>query len=477
MFPNRKTEAVITRYATPEMVETFSPERRIRLWRELWLAQAEAQHELGFPITKTQLAEMRKHVHNINWDVADRREKEVRHEVMAHVYAYGIQCKKAAGIIHLGGTSSYVMDNADLIMIRDGLKLIAAKLASAIDRFGAFAERERSTATTAFTHFQPAQPTTVGKRACLWLQNFVMDLTRLELEQGDLRFHGCKGATGTQDSYLKLFNGDRAKVMVFERLVTRKMGFEKTYEVTGQTYPRKVDTQVIGVLAGICESAAKFANDMRLLQALHEVAEPMEEGQIGSSAMPYKHNPMRAERIVSLCRYVMNLLHNCYDTAASQWFERTLDDSANRRFVIPQAFLITDGVLELVIDIVLGLRVRHEVIEQNLSRELPFLQTEEILMAAVREGGDRQQLHEKIRKHSKEVIKLVREKGMPNDLLARLRKDPAFKNVPPKLIVKADPARLTGLATQQVETFLKETIEPIRKKYRTQIKILPDIRV
>ncbi len=472
-----RSDVVATRYASPEMVEIFSPERRIRLWRELWLALAEAQHELGLPITKVQIAQLKKFVHKINWDVAERREREMRHEVMAHVYAYGLQCKKAAGIIHLGCTSSYVMDNADLIMMRDGMHLIAAKLASAVDRLAGFAERERFTATTAYTHFQPAQPTTVGKRACLWMQNFIMDLSHLEFELEHLKFHGCKGATGTEDSYLKLFDGDRAKVQVLERLVTRKMGFEKIYPVTGQTYPRKVDTHVIGVLAGIGESASKFANDLRLLQALHEVMEPMEETQIGSSAMPYKHNPMRSERIVSLSRYVMNLVKNCFETASSQWFERTLDDSANRRLTIPQAFLITDGILDLVVDIALGLRVQHAVIEQNLSRELPFLQTEEILMAAVREGGDRQQLHEKIRKHAKEVTKLIREKGMGNDLLARLRKDPAFRKIPPRLLVRADPKRLTGLATEQVEDFLRDAVEPIRRKYRAQMKAQPQVRV
>ncbi|MFH1017971.1 MAG: adenylosuccinate lyase [Pseudomonadota bacterium] len=472
-----RSDVVASRYASSQMVEVFSPERRIRLWRELWLAIAEAQHELGLPISKAQIAELQKYVHKINWDVAERREREMRHEVMAHVYAYGLQCKKAAGIIHLGCTSSYVMDNADLIMIKDGLHLIVGKLASAIDRLGSFAERERSTVTTAYTHFQPAQPTTVGRRGCIWLANLVMDLSRLEFELANLKFHGCKGATGTEDSYLKLFEGDRAKVRLLEKLVTRKMGFDDIYPVTGQTYPRKVDTHVVGVLAGICESAAKFATDVRLLQALHEVSEPMEETQIGSSAMPYKHNPMRTERIVSLARYVMNLLKNCYDTASNQWFERTLDDSANRRLTIPQAFLITDGILDLTVDVVLGLRVRHAVIEQNLSRELPFLQTEEILMAAAREGGDRQQLHERIRKHAKEVIKLVREKGQANDLLARLRKDPAFRSVPPKLLVRTDPKRLTGLATEQVEDFLRDTIEPIRRKYRTQLKNQPQIRV
>jgi adenylosuccinate lyase len=369
------------------------------------------------------------------------------------------------------------MDNADLIMMREGLEVIVQKLAAAIDRLSSFAEKEKETVTLAYTHFQPAQPTTMGKRACLWLQDFILDLEHLEFELSHLRFHGCKGATGTQDSFMKLFEEDKKKVEMLDKLVTKKMGFESSYPVTGQTYPRKVDTRVVEVLAGICESASKFANDIRLLQAMFEVEEPREESQIGSSAMPYKHNPMRSERISSLSRYVINLLKNCFDTASNQWFERTLDDSANRRLTVPQAFIITDAVLGLVINVAGGMQIRHAVVEQNLNRELPFLQTEEILMAAAVEGEDRQELHEIIRKYSWEVAKQVREKGGQNDLLARLRKDPAFSKVPPKLIVKADPMRLVGLAVDQVESFLKNTVDPIRRRYKSASKIRPQIRV
>jgi adenylosuccinate lyase len=475
--PQGITDIIVSRYASPEIVNVFTPERRIRLWRELWIILAEAERHLGLPVTKDQIDQLKRHRDDIQWDLVAKKEREIRHEVMAHVYAYGIQCKKAAGIIHLGATSAYVMDNADIIMMRDGLRIIAEKVAIAIDRLGAFAEREAKTATLAFTHFQPAQPTTVGKRACLWIQDLSMDLDRMEYELNHLRVLGCKGATGTQDSFLKLFGGDRKRVVELDRLVTQKMGFEKSYSVTGQTYPRKVDTRIVGALAAVCESAGKFANDIRLLQALFEIDEPREEQQVGSSAMAYKHNPMRSERINALARYVINSLHNCFDTATGQWFERTLDDSANRRIVIPQAFLVTDAVLNLLINVASGMKVRHAVIAQNLSREMPFLQTEEILMAAAKEGGDRQQLHERIRKHSFEVVKNVREKGAPNDLLARLRKDPAFAKVSPKLIVKADPMRLIGLADQQVDSFLKEAVVPVRKKYKNALKFKPLIRV
>ncbi len=472
-----KTDVVVARYASPEMADIFTPQRRIELWRELWIALADAERELGLPIDKSQIAELKKFKEKINWDVAERREKETRHDVMSHVYAYGQQAKKAAGIIHLGATSAYVTDNADLILMREALELILGKLATAIDRLASFAEDEKETATVAFTHFQPAQPTTVGKRASLWIQDFAMDLSRLEFELKELRFHGVKGATGTQDSFLKLFEGNKKKVLDLDRLVTKRMGFDSSYRVTGQTYPRKVDTKIVTLLANICESASKFATDLRLLQALREVEEPHEADQVGSSAMPYKLNPMRSERVCALSRYVMNLVGNTYGTASSQWFERTLDDSANRRLVIPHSFLATDGVLNLVINITSGLKVNHEVIRQNLDRELPFLQTEEVLMAAVRAGGDRQQLHKRIQQHSREVVKAIREKGAANDLLSRLRKDAAFSKVPPKMIVRADPSQFVGLAPEQTEAFLKEVVEPIRSKYRTRLRQKPEIRV
>ncbi len=470
-------DVAVKRYASTEMVQIFSQERRIRLWRDLWIALAEGEHELGLPITAAQIAELKKYRNKINWEVAEKRETEVRHDVMAHVYAFGAQCPKAAGIIHLGATSAFVTDNSELIQMRDGLDLLGRKLAAAIDRLASFAEKWKEEATVAFTHFQAAQPTTVGKRACLWLQNFVLDLSQLEFERKELRFLGLKGATGTQDSFYKLFDRDKKKVRDLDRRVSKKMGFEHCFLVTGQTYPRKLDSRILSVLASIAESASKFANDVRLLQAIHEVAEPREDRQVGSSSMPYKQNPMRCERIAALARYVINLLGNCFQTASSQWFERTLDDSANRRLVIPQAFLFCDAVLDLVINVAGGLRVREEVIRQHLDQELPFFQTEEVLMASVRAGGDRQKLHQVIAKHSKEVVKNIREKGGANDLLARLRKDPAFSEVPPKLLIRTEASRFVGLAPEQVDEFLEKVVVPVRKRYKKDLKLTPKIRV
>lgn len=470
-------DVVIDRYASEEMLSNFSQEGRIVLWRELWIALAEAQKELGLPITKAQIDELKSAKGKINWDLARKIESEIRHDVMAHVKTYASICPKAAGIIHLGATSAFVTDNADLILMRNGLKIIEKKLAVVIDRLAAFAEREKDVATLGLTHFQPAQPTTVGKRACLWADAFVMDLELLSFEASGLKFHGVKGTTGTQDSFLKLFGGDSDKVKKLDELVTKKMGFEVSFPVTGQTYPRKVDTRMVFVLSSIAESASKFATDLRLLQAIHEFSEPIEEKQVGSSAMPYKQNPMRSERINALSRYVMSLLNNCLSTAANQWFERTLDDSANRRLVIPQAFLITDAVLDLCINVASGMKTHHAVVEQNLMKELPFLQTEEILMSAVKEGGDRQELHEKIREHSRSVIKNVREKGKANDLMERLREDALFGKVPPKLMIKADPARLTGMSSGQVVDYVKGVINPIRRKYKSDLDLRPKIKV
>ncbi|MFH1262520.1 MAG: adenylosuccinate lyase [Pseudomonadota bacterium] len=477
MSSRDQADILVQRYASPEMVELFSRERRILLWRDLWIALAEAERELGVPITKLQIDELKKKRERIDWVAAERREREVRHDVMAHVYAYGLECPKAAGIIHLGATSAYVTDNADLVLIREGLRIIAGKLAAAIDRLAAFAAKERDLVTVAFTHFQAAQPTTVGRRACIWLQNLAMDLDLLEFEMAELCFHGVKGATGTQDSFLKLFDGDKKKVLELDRKVTAKMGFTRSFSVTGQIYPRKTDTRIVSALAMICESASKFASDLRLLQGLHEIEEPREEGQIGSSAMPYKQNPMRCERISSLARYVMNLVGNCYATGANQWLERSLDDSANRRLVLPHAFLVTDAVLDLLINVATGMRVHDGVIRKHMEEELPFFQTEEILMAAVRAGGDRQIIHERIQAHAKQAIKQIREKGAPNDLLARLRRDPAFRKVPPKLLVRADSARLVGTSQEQVDAFLEEKVEPIRRRYRTAVRHRPTIRV
>ncbi len=477
MASHLQPDVVLERYASPEMTAIFSRERRIQLWRQLWVALAQAEGELGLSISKAQINELKQYRNKINWEVASKEEAEIRHDVMAHVRAFAKQCPKAAPIIHLGATSAYVTDNADLIVMREGLELILGKLAAVIDRLARFAEREKNTATVAYTHFQAAQPTTVGKRACIWVQNFVLDLFQLEFEVKGLCFHGVKGATGSQDSFLKLFDGDKEKVKKLDELVTRKMGFEKSYLVTGQTYPRKIDTRIVCLLALICESASKFSNDLRLLQALHQIAEPREGEQVGSSAMPYKQNPMRSERVTALSRYVINLVGNCFATGANQWFERTLDDSANRRLVIPHAFLLTDAVLDLGNNVATGLKVRHAVIAKHLEREMPFLQTEEILMAAVRTGGDRQVLHEKIRKHAEEVFKVVHEKEGANDLLARLRRDPAFKQVPPKLLVRTDPSRLVGMSPEQVEVFLEEVVAPIRKTYKSQIRHRPKIRV
>lgn len=477
MAPNAQIDVLVKRYASPEMVELFSQSKKFTLWRELWIALAEGEKELGVPISPAQIAELKKYRAKINIDVAERREKETRHDVMAHVYAYGVQCPKAARIIHLGATSSYVTDNADLLILRDGMEIIGGKLAAAIDRLGAFSKRTRDIPTVAFTHFQTAQPTTVGRRSCIWLQNFVMDLSLYEFEKKELAFQGVKGATGTQESFLKLLGGDKKKVMQLDRLVTKKMGFKKSFPVTGQIYPRKTDTRVVSFLASICESASKFATDIRLLQGLHEVEEPHEEDQIGSSAMPYKQNPMRSERICSLARYVMNLVGNCYNTASNQWLERSLDDSANRRLVLTHAFVVTDAVLDLVINVATGLKVREAVIRKHLDEELPFFQTEEVLMAAVCAGGDRQRLHEKIRKHSKEAVREMREKGSGNDLLHRLRKDPAFKDVPPKTLLRTDPIRLVGTSPEQVDGFLRDVVEPIRKRYKSAIRHRPKIRV
>ncbi len=475
MEPN--IDVIIKRYASAEMAEIFSQQKRVALWRELWIALAEAEQELGLPIKKTQIDQLKKFRDNINWKVAEKNEAKFRHDVMAHVHAYGEQCPKAAGIIHLGATSAYVTDNADLIVMKEGLKLVAGKLATVIDRLGVMAKKTKAIPTLAYTHFQTAQPTTVGKRTCLWLQNFLMDLEQVEFELEQMMFLGVKGTTGTQDSFIKLFEGDKKKVKALDKKVTKKMGFKKAFIATGQTYPRKVDSRVLSALASIAESGSKLANDLRLLQALHEMEEPIESDQIGSSAMPYKRNPMRSERITSLSRYVMNLVHNARETSANHWFERTLDDSANRRIIIPHAFLLIDGVLDLLINVTTNLKVHEGVIEQRLNQELPFVQTEEIMMAAVKCGGNRQDMHESIREHSFEVIKNIREKGMQNDLLARLRDDKAFADVPPKLLVKADAARLTGMSEDQVDEMLKTYLPPIRRKYSKYLKAKPKIRV
>ena len=397
------------RYASKEMQYIFSPDMKFTTWRKLWIALAETEMELGLPITQEQIDEMKNHVSDINYDVAQAREKEVRHDVMSHVYAYGVQCPKAKGIIHLGATSCYVGDNTDIIIMNEALKLVKKKLVNVIAELAKFAKENKALPTLAFTHFQPAQPTTLGKRATLWLNEFVMDLEDLEYVQSTLKLLGSKGTTGTQASFLELFEGDQEKVDQLDPMIARKMGFQACYPVSGQTYSRKVDTRVVNVLAGIAASAHKFSNDIRLLQHLKEVEEPFEKSQIGSSAMAYKRNPMRSERIASLSRYVMIDALNPAITSATQWFERTLDDSANKRLSIPEGFLAIDGILDLYLNVVDGLVVYPKVIESRLMSELPFMATENIMMDAVKAGGDRQELHERIRVHSMAAGKVVKE--------------------------------------------------------------------
>ncbi|MGI6005410.1 MAG: adenylosuccinate lyase [Christensenellales bacterium] len=449
-----------SRYASREMLEIFSEDTKFRTWRKLWIALAETQMELGLPIAKEQIDELKAHQDDINYDVAQEREREVRHDVMSHVYAYGMQCPGAAGIIHLGATSCYVGDNTDIIQMRDGLLQIKRLLVSAIDALAKFADAYKDQGTLAFTHFQAAQPTTVGKRAALWINDLLMDLELLDFTLSGLKLLGCKGTTGTCASFLELFGGDHEKVLELERRIVRKMGFSEAVPVSGQTYSRKVDYQVLSLLSGIAQSAAKFSNDIRLLSHLKEVDEPFSDGQIGSSAMAYKRNPMRSERIASLARYVITGALNPAITAATQWFERTLDDSANRRISIPQAFLATDAILQLVINIAGGMRVYPKVIEKHLNEELPFMATEAILMRGVQKGGDRQQLHEAIRRHSVATAEKIKLHGGENDLLERIADDPLFDLTAEELegILQYD--KYTGRAKEQTDEFLSG---PVRK--------------
>ena len=454
---------LIARYASREMSRLWGPQRKFRTWRRLWVALAEAQAELGLPIRQEQIAELRAHVDDVDLELAARYERQLRHDVMAHVHAYGDACPTARGIIHWGATSCFVTDNTDLLLMRESLAMVRDRLSRVIDRLAAFADEHRSLACLGFTHFQSAQPTTVGKRACLWLYDLVQDLAEVEARIAGLKARGVKGTTGTQASFLELFEGDHAKVRQLDELVSRKIGFDSSYPVTGQTYSRKVDSQVLATLSGIAQSAHKAATDLRLLQSMKEVEEPFEEQQIGSSAMAYKRNPMRAERICGLARFVISLESSAAQTVATQWFERTLDDSANRRLTLPQAFLATDAVLLLYQNIASGLVVYPRVIAQHLEAELPFMATENILMAAVAHGGDRQELHERIRRHSLAAASVVKQQGGGNDLIERLRKDPAFAGV--DLNSALDPAQFIGRAPEQVDEFLAEVIEPIRKKY------------
>lgn len=460
---------LISRYASAEMSRLWGPMRKFRTWRRLWVALAEAQAELGLPIRQEQLAELRAHVDDVDLEVAARYERQLRHDVMAHVHAYGDLCPMARGILHWGATSCYVTDNTDLLLMRESLAMVGNRLARVVDRLANFAEKYGSLACLGFTHFQPAQPTTVGKRACLWLYDLVQDLAEIEARIAGLKARGVKGTTGTQASFLELFGGDHAKVRQLDELVSRKIGFDATYPVTGQTYSRKVDSQVLAVLSGIAQSAHKAATDLRLLQSMKEIEEPFEEQQIGSSAMAYKRNPMRAERMCGLARFVMSLESSAAQTLATQWFERTLDDSANRRLTLPQAFLAIDAILILYQNIASGLVVYPRVIAHHLEAELPFMATENILMAAVAQGGDRQELHERIRRHSLAASAVVKQQGGQNDLLDRLKRDPAFAGA--DLQSALDPARFVGRAPEQVDEFLNEVVAPIRAKYAN---VLPD---
>ena len=445
-------------------------------WRRLWICLAESEKELGLPITDEQIEELKAHKDDINYEVAQQREKECRHDVMSHVYAYGVQCPKAKGIIHLGATSCYVGDNTDLIIMRKGLLLLRDKLVTAIRLLADFARKYKATPTLAFTHFQPAQPTTVGKRATLWIHDLCMDLEELEFVLEHLKMLGSKGTTGTQASFMELFDGDINKVRKADQMIAEKMGFSAVYPVSGQTYSRKVDSRVLNALSAIAQSAHKFSNDIRLLQHLKEVEEPFEKGQIGSSAMAYKRNPMRSERIASLSRYVLTDTLNPAITAATQWFERTLDDSANKRISVAEAFLATDAILNLVINVSDGLVVYEKVIHRRLLEELPFMATENILMDAVKLGGDRQELHEKIRVHSMAAARQVKEFGKPNDLLHRIAEDPAFGMQYEDLVQLMEPKNFTGAATAQTEAFLTDVVQPILQTHQS-VSALPEINV
>ena len=465
------------RYASREMQYIFSPSMKFKTWRRLWIALAETEKELGLPITQEQIDELKAHAEDINFEVAKERERQVRHDVMSHVYAYGVQCPKAKGIIHLGATSCYVGDNTDLILMTEALKLIRKKLLNVLAKLAEFAKEYKELPTLAFTHFQPAQPTTVGKRATLWMQEFLLDLEDLDHVLNGMKLLGSKGTTGTQASFLELFEGRQDLVDKVDAMIAEKMGFSACYPVSGQTYSRKVDTRVANILAGIAASAHKFSNDIRLLQHLKEVEEPFEKDQIGSSAMAYKRNPMRSERIASLSRYVMVDALNPAITSAVQWFERTLDDSANKRLSIPEGFLAVDGILDLCLNVADGLVVYPKVIQKRLMSELPFMATENILMDAVKAGGDRQELHERIRELSMEAAKHVKAEGKENNLLELIAADPAFNLTLEELQNTMDPARYVGCAPHQVDVFLEQTVNLLLKENQESLGLTADIHV
>ncbi len=474
---NRYTSPLTGRYASKEMQYIFSQDNKFRTWRKLWIALAETEHELGLNITTEQIDELKAHQDEINYEVAEAREKEVRHDVMSHVYAYGVQCPNAKGIIHLGATSCYVGDNTDIIIMREGLELVHKKLVNVINELSKFAMKYKDMPTLAYTHFQPAQPTTVGKRATLWLNELVLDLEDLEYVLGSLKLLGSKGTTGTQASFLELFDGDHAKCRQLDQMIAEKMGFTSCYPVSGQTYSRKVDFRVLSVLAGIAQSAHKFTNDIRMLQHMKEVEEPFEKHQIGSSAMAYKRNPMRSERIASLADYVISDLMNPMLVSSTQWFERTLDDSANKRLSVPEGFLAIDGILDLYLNVVDGLVVYPKVIRKHLMAELPFMATENIMMDAVKAGGDRQELHEKIRQLSMQAGKTVKEEGKDNNLLELIAADPSFHLSLEDLEASMQPERYVGRAPKQTEEFITEVINPILEKNKEVLGLTAEINV
>ena len=474
---DRYVSPLSERYASKEMQYIFSPDKKFRTWRRLWIALAETEKELGLPITDEQIEELKSHADDINYDVAKAREKEVRHDVMSHVYAYGVQCPKAKGIIHLGATSCYVGDNTDIIIMTEALKLVKKKLVNVLSELSAFADRYKDLPTLAFTHFQPAQPTTVGKRATLWMQEFYLDLEDLDYVISTMKLLGSKGTTGTQASFLELFDGDMDKVNALDPMIAQKMGFSACYPVSGQTYSRKVDTRVLNVLAGIAASATKMSNDIRLLQHLKEVEEPFEKSQIGSSAMAYKRNPMRSERIASLSRYVIADALNPAITSATQWFERTLDDSANKRLSVPEGFLAIDSILDLCLNVVDGLVVYPKVIEKHLMSELPFMATENIMMDAVKKGGDRQELHERIRELSMEAGKRVKEEGLDNNLLSLIAQEPMFMTNEEELAATMDPSHYVGCAPEQVTRFLMDVIGPVLEENKELLGVKAEINV
>lgn len=483
MSTDRYTSPFCERYASKEMQYIFSPDKKFKTWRKLWIALAETEYELGLSengkpvISQEQIDELKAHAEDINYDVAKEREKMVRHDVMSHVYAYGVQCPKAAGIIHLGATSCYVGDNTDVIVMTEAMKLVRKKLLNVINELSKFAMEYKDLPTLAFTHFQPAQPTTVGKRATLWLQELMLDLSDLDYMISQQKLLGCKGTTGTQASFLELFNGDHEKVRQIDKKIAEKMGFEACYPVSGQTYSRKVDSRVLNVLSGIAQSAHKFSNDIRLLQHLKEIEEPFEKNQIGSSAMAYKRNPMRSERIASLSNYVMADALNPAFTAATQWFERTLDDSANKRVSVPEAFLAIDGILDLYLNVVDGLVVYDKVIYQRFMKEIPFMATENIMMDAVKRGGNRQELHELIREYSMQAGATVKKEGKENNLVDLIAADPAFGMTKEEIEAILEPKNFVGRAPEQTEEFITEVVKPVLDANKDILGMTAEINV